>query len=363
MDRKKQPLSNRKSLRYRGLECLNCGHPLDKSDIYCPRCSQLNSDKQLSAKDFFAEFLSSILVYDSRLRNTLKDLLFKPGVISKNYIKGQRLKYANPFRFFLSVSIIYFLLESFSGYIKPSENDNPLSLKLTPANEVPVDSSATIHPSEIFLWDSYGDTLKAKELGIPFYFSEKTLDSLPFFENYSKRGSIYSLFYDRTKIENPATALDSLKHTNTFGHRWLYSRAISWNKINRDPKAFVNYLSSKIPFFLFFFTPFYAIFFWLIYSRKQYNYIEHVIFIFHIFSFIFLTLIIFKIPEWIVGVDFFQSILFSFLGPVYYYLALRKFYNQGNWRTFLKFVFLSIIFFLSFVIATGFFVAASAALY
>ena len=103
--------SSRKAEKFRSNKCLNCNHNLELTDIYCPSCSQLNSTKQLSIKDFFGEFLSSIFTYDSRLRYTLKDLLLKPGIISKNYVKGQRLKYANPFRFFLSVSITYFLLQ------------------------------------------------------------------------------------------------------------------------------------------------------------------------------------------------------------------------------------------------------------
>jgi hypothetical protein len=353
----------RKSLQYRGAKCLNCEQPLDVSDIYCPYCSQLNSNKQLSAKDFFAEFLSSILVYDSRLRNTLKVLLFSPGKITRNYVNGQRLKYANPFRFFLSVSIIYFLLEGFVGFIKPPENDAQFGLNIKPANEATIDSLFSSQSPEIFYSDSRGDTIKAKQLGIPLYYSEKSLDTLSLFANYGKRSSLYMAYYYHTKIENPIMALDSLEHTNTFSHRWLYSRAITWHKIMHNPNAFVNYITSKIPFFLFFFTPFYALFFWLLYSRKKYTYMEHVIFIFHIFSFVFLTMIVFRIPELIFGIDFLQYLLFLFLGPIYYYLALKKFYGQGKWRTLLKFVFLSIIFFLSFVTAIGFFVVASAAIY
>ena len=91
--------SSRKAVKFRGPSCLNCGHPLELTDKYCSNCSQLNTTKQLSIKDFLHEFFSSILTYDSRLRYTLKDLLFKPGTITKNYVEGQRLKYANPFRF------------------------------------------------------------------------------------------------------------------------------------------------------------------------------------------------------------------------------------------------------------------------
>ena len=101
---------SRKHFKYRSNECLNCGQPLDLSDVYCPYCSQLNSTKALSLKDFIGEFVNSIVSYDSRLRYTVFDLLFRPGRITRNYVEGQRLKYANPFRFFLSVSIIYFIL-------------------------------------------------------------------------------------------------------------------------------------------------------------------------------------------------------------------------------------------------------------
>ncbi|MGK0175888.1 MAG: hypothetical protein ACI9AT_002275, partial [Ulvibacter sp.] len=86
--------SGRKAAKYRGAECLNCGHPLDLSDLYCAYCGQLNTTKQLSLKDFFGEFIGSVFTYDSRLRYTIKDLLFKPGRITYNYVKGQRLKYA-----------------------------------------------------------------------------------------------------------------------------------------------------------------------------------------------------------------------------------------------------------------------------
>ena len=95
--------------KYRGHQCLNCETPLEKEDKYCSYCGQLNSNKKLSFNDFFNEFFGSIFSYDSRIYRTLNVLIFKPGKISLEYIKGKRAKYANPFRFYLSVSIIFFL--------------------------------------------------------------------------------------------------------------------------------------------------------------------------------------------------------------------------------------------------------------
>ena len=145
----------RKASIYRGAKCLNCEHPLDLSDLYCSYCGQLNTTKQLSLKDFFGEFIGSILTYDSRLRYTIKDLLFKPGRITANYVKGQRLKYANPFRFFLSVSIIYFLVQSLISTITGTSqfvNDGS-------KNQIEIDS--LLNPNNIILAPKGDPTLES----------------------------------------------------------------------------------------------------------------------------------------------------------------------------------------------------------
>lgn len=356
----------RKALKYRGTKCLNCKHPIDKSDIYCPYCSQINSTKQLSATDFFNQFLSSILVYDSRLRSTLKDLLFKPGVITRNYVKGQRLKYANPFRFFLSVSIIFFLINGLLDATNTEIKNNFATPKvsLTPEEQKAIDSLGielnSFTSTIISLADTIRDVRKTKPLA---YLSEAQLDSLPFTERYAKRLTLYNDFYERHKIKNAKVALDSLHHKNTTFNRWVYSKNATVEKIIENPSAFGNYLIGKIPFFLFFYAPLFACFFWLLYSRKKYNYLEHLIFIFHIFSFIFLVLLIAVIPEHFLNTSFITGSLFLLIGPFYFYKALRNFYQESRIVTLLKFVFLNIAFFIGFSIATVLFVAASAALY
>ncbi|UOY07526.1 DUF3667 domain-containing protein [Muricauda sp. SCSIO 64092] len=87
----------RYELKFRGTECRNCGHILDISDKYCPNCSQANSTKKLILKDFVDEFLSSVINYDSKLLQTLYTMLVKPGTITKDYIRGKRVSYTNPF--------------------------------------------------------------------------------------------------------------------------------------------------------------------------------------------------------------------------------------------------------------------------
>ncbi len=363
--KKKENSSGRRSLQYRGNKCLNCEQPLDISDVYCPYCSQLNSNKKLSIKDFFLEFLSSILVYDSRLRNTLKDLLFRPGVITRNYAKGQRLKYANPFRFFLSVSIIYFLVNGLLDVINPGIDDNnAVNFNSKLADRSFVDSLsqniAATTSNAINLADSIKKMQSPKELK---YISDKELDTMSLMKSYTERFSLYNDFYEKYKIKNAEVALDSLHHRNNSFNRWVYSKNITVDKIKENPSAFIKYVISKIPFFLFFFTPFFAFFFWLVYSKKKYTYMEHMIFIFHIFSFIFLAMLLFILPDFIIGTKFFVGCLFVFIGPIYFYKALRNFYGQGRVITLIKFVFLNTVFVIGLTFAAMIFVAASAAIY
>ncbi|MEH6406477.1 MAG: DUF3667 domain-containing protein, partial [Leeuwenhoekiella sp.] len=130
---KNKPVNSksRKATRYRGVVCLNCDQPLDLSDRYCPYCGQINTTKKLSFKDFFEEFFGSIFSYDSKFRRTISALILHPGKITREYISGKRTMYSNPFRFYFTVSIIFFILWGFTsgvGDIHFSNNRNPFKL-------------------------------------------------------------------------------------------------------------------------------------------------------------------------------------------------------------------------------------------
>ncbi len=322
--------------------------------------------------------MGSILVYDSRLRYTIKDLLIKPGTITRNYAEGQRLKYANPFRFFLSVSIIYFLLQSLIAFF--GTGSSPFVNFKSNDTAVPLDSLQ----NQTFTYkneEGTVDTLKINEGAVVMnrdtlskpnpdvtedtftYISEADLDTLSSGERLVERFMLYRDFYKLHDIKNANTALDSLKHSKTALNRWLYNKNGAIDRISEDPFGFVDYLMGKTPFFLFFFTPFFAFFFWLMYSRRKYTYMEHMIFIFHIFSFLFLALLICIIPDTLLNDGIFSGIVFAFIGPFYFYKALRNFYKQSRLITILKFVFLNIVFWISSSIAALIFFAATAATY
>lgn len=359
----------------------------------------MNTTKNLSLKDFFGEFLGSIITYDSRFRYTLKDLLFRPGVITRNYVHGQRLKYANPFRFFLSVSIIYFILQSLiatftgsnslmgdfnnpdsDGIVKfndpgkalgqLSEKDSITIDSVFRANNIPADS----------LWNQRANYNNEQadsiiKAYIPFIpndkdeeysyelVSEAQLDTMQRGNRMFKRFELYWDFYKTTNIKSSERALDSLHHDNSTYNRWAYSKVLAFERVEENPSEFVYYLIEKTPFFVFFFTPVYALFFWLLYSKKKYTYMEHMIFIFHIFTFVFLAAMICLIPDTLLDMNLFSGIAFSIIGPFYFYKALRNFYQQIRIITILKFIFLNIVFWISSTIFAMLFFLITAAMY
>ncbi|MEO0572127.1 MAG: DUF3667 domain-containing protein [Bacteroidota bacterium] len=84
-------------------------------DKYCPNCGQANSTKKLVLKDFLDEFLSNAINYDSKLLKTLSTMLIRPGTITKDYIRGKRVTYTNPFRFLFSLAFLYLLMVSYDS--------------------------------------------------------------------------------------------------------------------------------------------------------------------------------------------------------------------------------------------------------
>ena len=94
---------------YKGFECLNCGHPLNGEENFCPECGQKNDLRKISVKEIILQFFSGFFAFDNLFFRTLKPLILHPGKVSKDFIAGKRKMYSNPFQLFLHVSIIFFI--------------------------------------------------------------------------------------------------------------------------------------------------------------------------------------------------------------------------------------------------------------
>lgn len=357
--------STKEIKNYRGLKCLNCNHPLDISDKYCPNCSQKNSTKRLSLKDFVDEFLANFYAYDSKVKNTIIRLFTKPGKTAKEFIDGKRLTYANPFRFYLSVSLIYFII---SGLISKYNFETIEDLDQTklikkeetqkkPKEETQKKTKDSLKNNVVFSKefekistqiDSVEKEEKKKKPKKIILYTEKQLEKYGFFKRTKLKFETYENFLDSSKTTYPPKIFDTLKHQNTAWNRFLLKKTYQLQKMGEEEdqnasgqSKFIDYMEDKYPFILFVSLPFMTIVFALLYFRKKLTYAEHMVFVFNFMSFIFLSLILEQII--FLFTDFELAWILIFVFPFYFYKGLRNFYQQSRWKTILKFVILSFL--------------------
>ena len=65
--------------------------------------------------DFLAESAEVLTHADSRLWRTLVPLVLRPGFLTQQFIEGRRASYLSPFRLYLVVSILFFVVVSATG--------------------------------------------------------------------------------------------------------------------------------------------------------------------------------------------------------------------------------------------------------
>ena len=336
---------------------MNCRHPLDISDKFCPNCGQKNTSKRLSLKDFIDEFLANFYAYDSKVKNSIISLFTKPGKAAREFIAGRRQTYANPFRFYLSVSLIYFI---FSGLVAKFDNETIVDLEqdsFIKSEEKNREKDSTnikrnqfnlndpASPVQIKLGDSEikKDTLKKQKL-----YTEKQIENFGFFKRTVRKIETYANFFDHSKTTYPPKILDSLKHEKSKWNLYLLTKTYQLKKFTDEDNSgtsavdkFVKFMEQKAPFILFISLPFLTIVFALLYYRKKLSYAEHMVFVFNFMSFVFLLTFAEEIILLLLKIDL--GWLFVFIFPIYFYKSLRNFYQQSRLKTILKFVILSFL--------------------
>ncbi len=153
--------------------------------------------------------------------------------------------------------------------------------------------------------------------------------------------------YDsKNKNADIYVALEELGYEKTYWNIFYYSKAQNLNKFKDDPefrKSYADNIIGKISIALFFLLPVFTLVVALLYIRNKYNYTEHLVFVFHVQTAFFIMLMLVIIIDRIFNTDI--GILFFFLIFLFYlYKALRNFYQQGRFKTIIKYLILNTFF-------------------
>jgi hypothetical protein len=93
--------------------CKNCGATV--SGRYCSNCSQAAEVHVPSVTELLHEVLEGLTHSDSRLWRSLHYLWLKPGRLTLEFVAGRRFSFLPPFRLYLIISVVFFLLFSLSN--------------------------------------------------------------------------------------------------------------------------------------------------------------------------------------------------------------------------------------------------------
>ena len=342
--------------------CLNCNATV--LGRYCQACGQENTEPKETFWHMFTHFDGSFFV-------TLKDLLFKPGFLSKEYMLGRRKKYLHPVRMYVFTSAVFFLV--FFSLFYVSENDIAKADQRAKTER----SFSTIKEESLKNAKTKEDSariIKGLEfLGYNEIEESQKPDTVIRSKN-NKSGFNFTVGGDVSKYKT-LEEYDSVQKALPENKRdvWLTKvftrRSIGLNeKYKGDQQKIaielINKFIHSIPYLLFVSLPLYALFLKLLYirHRKQYYFADHGVFLIHLYVFTFLFLLLYfgldkleKQTHW-KGIGIVQTI-FILTGLFYTLKAMKNFYKQGWGKTIIKFMIFNVLCVISLVILFALFLA------
>lgn len=94
--------------------CQECGTPL--AGEYCHHCGEKLPDAHdLTMKHFLHHGLHELTHFDSKIFRTLRALIFRPGLLTVEYLAGRRKRYVLPLRLFLVIFALNLFLYTRPG--------------------------------------------------------------------------------------------------------------------------------------------------------------------------------------------------------------------------------------------------------
>ena len=289
--------------------CPNCDSPLGGN--FCQTCGQPARLHVPSAREFLHEFIAHYVALEGKLWKSVALLLFKPGLLTREYIEGRRVRYVEPLRLYLSFSIIFFAIFKFGG---PHFNTVSVGAPAQQARAAAGQAHAT--PG--------GKTAVLVPKAAPGSLEEGRQE----LEKKRKADSLIQLDVgDDKQIERWAAAIhpslgNKVRHFNTLS---METQGVALQR------AFFAYA----PYAIFLLMPLFAGLLKLLYLGSGRRYGEHLLFALHTNAFAFLMLgLILILPD---GIPLLGTALMLWLA-VYLPTAMRQVYGGGRLLTGLRWI-------------------------
>jgi hypothetical protein len=338
--------------------CPNCGSAL--IGPYCALCGQERDTHRRSVWNLVRDLIEDVISFDSRILRTVIALLVEPGEIAIAFREGRTRHFVPAMRLYFFVSLLFFLILSMTGLAIIQ-----LELVATPAH------TYTDGKGHVFMinpaYDATDPDLKNMPKLIP-------LKGKPGEKHYSINTQAYffapigahhtklppealarlqdeSLALNiQTRPMDPKNARQQAAAKKVKG--WLDTHLYGGlQRLASNPAELNEPLTTWIPRVLFLLLPLYALLLALFYwrQRKDYYFVDHLIFSLTIHAFTFVVLIVAAGLAQILPGETVMWLVFAAIA-IYIYIAMKRFYRQGWIMTTLKYVTVSFIYTFIFLI-------------
>ena len=338
--------------------CLNCGTELRGQ--YCGTCGQRARGRLISLWELLQDAFGDLFEIDSRLWRTLIPLLVRPGRLTRDYLEGKRARYMPPFRMYLVLSVVFFVV----AFFDPQDD---LSLLFEPEPEPAAEEIEAAQEQEDQALDRAQqkiDELAAEGIISP----EDAEEALEAIEDKADGETDITLYgdngengfnfnYDEETEECVVSGVENLP-------AWLQKRltperleGMCERVAADDGKTLGNLMVDNIPVALIVLLPFMALVLKGLYPLSRRYFVEHLLFFIHFHAFFFLLLTLQILFSRIAGlvhlpepIEILVQVAASFYVPVYLYKGMRLVYGQGHLVTFIKYI----VLLTSYLIGAGF---------
>lgn len=365
--------------------CGNCHEPV--KGRFCMNCGQEDRTYLLSLTELIGDFFGELTNFDSRFFRSMKPLLFRPGWLTLEYMRGRRQHYFPPIRMYIIVSLLFFFVTALladSG-LKNAQFDGDDIVTFDADGEEDRDAGrkSAIRDIEAQLETAEGVEREALQIALRSLRerdpgtaatpgaetdAEASPDNAEPAAGDSAGTASETAEPEEYQWTFPSIHMEGGKaEASGWGSREIDERmARGAEAIKRNPRAFIKTMLDNIPSMMLIFLPLIALILKFLYVFSRRYYVEHLMFSLHFHSAVFLLLLL-----WILFIELAETwtrlaVLVPWLSaavwiyiPVYLYKSMRRVYGQGHWMTSFKFImlFFSYIFAAS-ITTTLLFVAA-----
>lgn len=338
--------------------CLNCG--ADIHGRFCHVCGQENIEPKESFWHLVTHFVYDVTHFDGKFFSTLKYLLFRPGFLSKEYLRGRRASYLHPIRMYVFTSAFFFLvffsMNKDEDVVKVNETKTTAAKLMERLEDDRKDDLADLSDSsmpniarmallkQVEATDSDIALLKRDTTAKDKLRSLKK-NNFNLFGN-NKKDSIYKNVknYDSLQKQLPAAERDGFIERR-FARQTIHLKEKYKNDNNAIWNAILDKFKHLFPQMLFVSLPLFALILQLLYvRRKQFFYVNHVVYSIHLYCGTFIIILAGLFVTWLLQLVHYESGwvggLFTLAGFLFWYKSMRKFYEQRRGKSILKYLLL-----------------------